>query len=268
MNSNFPGSQSDKVLFINSEERGTFMRIAIGQLAHETNTFSRVRTTVDLFKVWEWTQGEELLDRHTGVLDYLGGMIERGEELGIEIVPTFAAMANPSGTITQETFQKAKNLLISSIMNAGKLDGICLFLHGAGVAEGVDDIEGEILSELRSVLGSKIPIVAALDLHGNITETMVEKADVLLGNIDYPHTDSYERGIEAIDITARMIQGKVNPEMALSKLPLLIPTTTSYFSPIKEINEWCENGKSIPRSLIVPYSMAFHIQISLTQEFR
>ncbi|MFE4813760.1 M81 family metallopeptidase [Peribacillus simplex] len=245
------------------------MRIAIGQLAHETNTFSQVRTTVDLFKVWEWTQGEELLDRHTGVMDYLGGMIDRGKELGIEIVPTFAAMANPSGTITQEAFQKAKNLLISSILNSGKLDGICLFLHGAGVAEGVDDIEGEILSELRSILGSKIPIVAALDLHGNITETMVKKADALLGNIDYPHTDSYERGSEAIDITARIIQGKVNPEMALSKLPLLIPTTTSYFSPIKEINEWCEEWEKHPEVLDCtlfhgfPYSDIPHAGVSV-----
>lgn len=197
MNFNFLWSLLDRVFFT-IEERGYFMRIAIGQLAHETNTFSRVRTTVDLFKIWEWTQGKELLERHTGVLDYLGGMIDRGEELGIEIVPTFATMANPSGTITQEAFQIAKNLLISSIMNSGKLDGICLFLHGAGVAEGIDDIEGEILSELRSVVGSEIPIVAALDLHGNITETMVKEADALLGNIDYPHTDSYERGLKRL----------------------------------------------------------------------
>jgi microcystin degradation protein MlrC len=251
------------------KKRGNFMRIAIGQLAHETNTFSLVRTTVELFKVWEWAQGEEILERHTGVLDYLGGMIDRGEELGIEIVPTFAAMANPSGTITQETFQKAKNLLISSIMDSGKLDGICLFLHGAGVAEGIDDIEGDILSELRSIVGSQIPIVAALDLHGNITETMVKEADALLGNIDYPHTDSYDRGIEAIDVTVSIIQGKVKPEMGLTKLSLLIPTTTTYYSPIKEINDWCQEWEKHPEVLDCtlfhgfPYSDIPHAGVSV-----
>jgi microcystin degradation protein MlrC len=216
------------------------MRIAVGQLTHETNTFSNVKTTMDSFKLWEWDQGETIFQKHDGVKDYLGGMFDRGKALGIEIVPTFSAWANPSGIITKETYDTAKKLLLSAIKNSGDLDAICLFLHGAGVAEDVDDLEGDLLTALRKVVGYQIPVVTVLDLHGNITETMVKESSAILGNIDYPHTDSYERGIEAIDLTARIVKGEVKPKMNFIKIPLLIPTTTSYNSPVKEINEWCQ----------------------------
>jgi microcystin degradation protein MlrC len=228
------------------KERSFLMRIAIGQFAHETNTFSNVKTTIDSFKLWEWKHGDAVIEHHYGVKDYLGGMIDRGEELGIEIVPTFSAWANPSGLITKETNQAAKNELISAIKAAGKLDAICLFLHGAGVAEDAEDLEGELLREIRKTVGYEIPIVTALDLHGNITETMVKEADALLGNIEYPHTDSYERGIEAIDLAAAIVKGHVKAEMAIAKLPLLIPTTTSYHSPIKELNQLCQEWEKHP----------------------
>lgn len=139
------------------------MRIAIGQLAHETNTFSKVKTTTDLFKIREWAIGEQIFETHFGVKDYLGGMLDRGNELGIDIVPTFSATANPSGTITKETYQALKNELLSTISATGNLDAVCLFLHGAGVAEEITDIEGDLLADLRSMLGYQIPVVVVLD---------------------------------------------------------------------------------------------------------
>lgn len=71
-------------------------------------------------------------------------------------------------------------------------DGICLAFHGAGVAEGIDDLEGELLKEIRKNFGYSVPIVVALDLHANLTELMVKEADMLLGVLEYPHIDSYE----------------------------------------------------------------------------
>ncbi|MFS0603825.1 M81 family metallopeptidase [Peribacillus frigoritolerans] len=222
------------------------MRIAIGQLVHETNTFSNVKTTIDLFKLWEWDHGDVILQKHCGVKNYLGGMIDRGNELGIKIIPTFSAWANPSGIITKETYRTAKQELISAIEGSGDLDAICIFLHGAGVAEGVDDLEGDLLTALRMRVGYKMPIVTVLDLHGNITEAMIKESNAIFGNVEYPHTDSYERGIEAIDLTVGILIGKVKPEMGFTKLPLLIPTTTSYNSPVKEINEWCLEWEKHP----------------------
>src|SRR5690606_38135100 len=112
------------------------MRIAIGQFAHETSTFSEVETTVDTFKKAEWTSGEQIIEKHHDVRDYLGGMIQKGNERGVELVPTFSARCNPAGMVTKETFETIRDELMSRIQAAGELDAICLALHGAGVAEG------------------------------------------------------------------------------------------------------------------------------------
>jgi microcystin degradation protein MlrC len=55
------------------------LRIVIGQVAHETNTFSSVPTTRDLFQLWEWERGEEIIRNHRGVEDYVGSMISRAK---------------------------------------------------------------------------------------------------------------------------------------------------------------------------------------------
>ncbi|TWI58194.1 M81 family metallopeptidase [Halalkalibacter nanhaiisediminis] len=215
------------------------MKILIGEIAHETNTFSSVKTTVESFKQWKWLHGEEIIEKHRRVRDYLGGMIDRSDEIGIEIVPTFAAFAMPSGMITRETYQRLIQELIEGIKSAESFDAICLALHGAGVAEGVDDLEGDILLAVREEIGYEIPLVVTLDLHGNITDQMVKEADVLLGVNYYPHIDTYERGKEAIDVARQILLGELKPTMSLKKLQLIIPTSTTNLSPAKEINERC-----------------------------
>lgn len=78
---------------------------------------------------------KRFLENHRGVGDYLGGMIDRAVELGIEIVPTFSAFANPAGTITSATYETMQHELIEGLKQASDVDAICLALHGAGVAE-------------------------------------------------------------------------------------------------------------------------------------
>jgi microcystin degradation protein MlrC len=215
------------------------MKIAIAQIAHETNTFSNVPTTVELFKNWEWDYKEKIIETHLEVDDYLGGMIDKCNQLGIEIAPTFSAYTGPSGMITKETYETLEKELITGIQNAGEIDGICLALHGAGVAEGIDDLEGYLLKALRKSIGYRIPIVVTLDLHANVTELMVQEANALLGVNFYPHTDSHVIGREAIELLGQIIQGELDPVMHLEKLPLIIPTSTTYESPAKDINELC-----------------------------
>ncbi|OLO39414.1 MlrC domain protein [Alkalihalophilus pseudofirmus] len=215
------------------------MKIVIGQVAHETNTFSTIKTTEDVFRIWEWDYGEQIINRHKGVEDYLGGMIDRAEELKMDIIPSFSAYANPSGIITKETYWKLKHELIFSIQKAGSFDAICLMLHGAGVAEEVEDIEGDLIKAVRKHFGYEIPIVVILDLHANISKKLVEEATLVIGDNLYPHTDSYDRGKEAVDLTYKILLGEIQPVMHLEKLPLLIPTSTTDHYPAKEINEVC-----------------------------
>ncbi|MFJ8234969.1 M81 family metallopeptidase [Ureibacillus sp. NPDC094379] len=215
------------------------MRIVIGQLSHETNTFSSVLTNEELFKSWEWAEGNDLVQRNREVKDYLGGMIVQSEELGIEIIPTFSASALPSGLIPIETYQSIKDIFIKNFPQKGQYDGVCLALHGAGVVEKVDDLEGDFLEFIRGIVGKEIPIVVTLDLHGNITEKMLNNADLLLGVKLYPHTDSYDRGKEAVIRLKQIIEKEIQPKMHLESLPLVIPTFTSNLYPMKDINKIC-----------------------------
>lgn len=215
------------------------IRIAIGQVTHETNTFSNVPATEALFRLYQWAHGDDIIVSHLGVRSYVGGMIDKGYELGVELVPTFAANCCPSGLITRETYEMLEQELTAAIKAAGPLDAVCLSLHGAGVAEGAEDLEGSLLKAVRQVVGYDIPVIASLDLHGNITETMVNEATALLGVNFYPHTDCFERGQEAMELTVKTLRGEIQPVMALTRLPMLIFPSTTYQSPAKDINEIC-----------------------------
>ncbi|MGG3884870.1 M81 family metallopeptidase [Brevibacillus panacihumi] len=222
------------------------MKIVIAEVMHETNTFSNVPTTRDLFELWEWARGEEIVSAHRGVRDFLGGMVDAAEERGIEVVGAFAASAYPAGTITRETYEALRDELLSGIAAAGDADAICLSLHGAGVAEGIDDLEGALLEAVRQQVGYEIPLVVTLDLHGNITDQMIAEADILLGVHLYPHTDCYERGKEAVELAEKMVKGTLVPRMYRAKLPLIVPTSTTHISPAKDINEVCYQWEQKP----------------------
>lgn len=216
------------------------MKIAIAQVAHETSTFSTVETTVDTFKQDEWTHGQEIIEKHGNVRNYLGGMIQKGQQLNVDLVPIFSANCNPSGMITKDTYDRLIDELISGLQSAGELDAICLVLHGAGVAEEHADFEGALLRTVRGAVGYKIPISVALDLHGNITERMVEEADALLGVKHYPHTDTFEAGAKAMSVAVQMLKGDLQPSMTIKQLPLLMFPSTTFQSPAKDIKQLCE----------------------------
>jgi microcystin degradation protein MlrC len=222
------------------------MRIAIGEIAHETNALRAGLTGVAQFQALEWQHGVEILERHQGVRNYLGGMIAAGEELDIEIVPTFAAAAEPSATIARDAYATMRDELLAALIAAGPVDAICLSLHGAGSAEDIDDVEGALLAEMRAFVGPDIPLVVTLDLHGNMTPAMVEHADLLLNCHEYPHVDCYERGMEAVALAARLVRGEIDPRMHLETLPMMIPPATTMEGPGREITQACFAWESRP----------------------
>lgn len=222
------------------------MRVAIGGISHETNTFCRGESTLDNFREREWAEGQEILGHNRGVRSYVGGIMDAAERLGIELVPTFFASATPSATIAADAYNTMLGKLLDTLRAAGEVDAVCLTLHGAGVAAGVDDIEGDIIQRVRELVGPDMPIVVTLDLHGNITQQMVDHADALLGVNLYPHTDSYDRGVEAIELIPKLVSGEVKPVMHLTHLPMMIPSTTTDLSPAKDVNELCWEMEARP----------------------
>jgi microcystin degradation protein MlrC len=220
------------------------MRIAIGAIVHETNTMFGPPTPVEEFQRQGWETGDEIISHNSGVRNYLGGMIAAGNDLGIELVPTFAADAHPSGTIEQAAIETMLGNLLEGIRNAGEIDAVCLSLHGAGSAEHDDDIEGLILAAVRDLVGPDMPIMATLDLHCHSTARMIENATALLSVHEYPHVDAYERGYEAVELAVKTVRGEVNPVMHLTILPIMIAPTTSFHGPVRELNERCWEWES------------------------
>ena len=221
-------------------------RIAIGEISHETNTFCAEPTSVEPFKRYQWQRGTEIVAAHAGNRSYVGGMLDQAQELGLTAVPIFCTMAYPSGTIAAAAYAAMLDELLGGLQRALPVDAVCLSLHGAGVAEGVDDLEGDVLARVRALVGPDVPIAVALDLHGNLTEAMAEHADGLFGTMYYPHTDMYERGAEAVGFVLRMLRGEIRPVMHLERLPQMITTCTTDLEPGQRFNARCAEWETRP----------------------
>lgn len=215
------------------------MRIAIGEFSHEANTFIRDEVQIDYVKHLGWHHGDALMADNRGYRTYLGGMIEAASSHDVEVLPTFAASAGASGTLARDAYEQVRDELLSAIEAVLPVDAICLALHGAGIANGYDDVEGDILQRLRAIVGSELPIVVTLDLHGNITQEMVDHSNLLLGVNYYPHIDMYDRGIEAVIRAIQIVRGEIAPTAHLALPPMLIPSTTSEDPSIETINQAC-----------------------------
>ena len=199
-------------------------RLAVAGLGHETNTYADEglgTTGLDAFAV---VRGDGIL-RMSGQNTSVAGFVDRGRELGLDVVPTYWAYSHPSGTIEADAYETMKHDLCDALRAAMPFDALAVELHGAAVAVGVDDVEGDLGAAIREVVGD-IPVVGALDLHGNVSDAMAEHYDALLGCHLYPHTDLHERGVEAVDLIARMLDGDVRPVTRVEHLPILLPTAT------------------------------------------
>jgi len=91
------------------------------------------------------------------------------------------------------------------------------------VAEHVDDGEGELLRRIRQVVGRKVPVVCSLDLHANVTELMLNQADVLVAYRTYPHVDMAETGERAAVLLKMLMEGANRPTLAWKRIPFLMP---------------------------------------------
>ena len=215
------------------------MRIAIGGITHETNTYANGcfgQTKVDDFAI---SRAEQIVDRYRGTRTFIGGMLEAAERLDATVVPTLAALAQPSGTIARDAYETMKAELLERLGDVLPVDAVALELHGAGVVDGIDDLEGDLAGAVRDMVGPAVPIVAPLDLHGNITERMAETIDLMLGVHYYPHTDMYERGQEAVAALPDLLSGSLRPVTHVEHLPMLTPTSCTDFGPAKATNELC-----------------------------
>jgi len=204
------------------------MKWIIAGFAHETNTFSNVSTGIEAFKAHTYAVGAAAAETARSTGTAMGGFIDVIEGRGDVFVPTALANATPSGLVTKEAYEEIAGHIVAGAQAHRDADGILLALHGAMVVAGYNDGEGELLGRLRAVVGAEMPIVVVLDLHSHITQQMVECATVIIGFQKYPHTDIYERGVEAAELIARLAVGEIRPVLAMEKPALIPPCATCH----------------------------------------
>jgi microcystin degradation protein MlrC len=200
------------------------MKIIAARMNHETNTFSPVPTPLSSFGPEGPTFGAQALAQGRGTRTGLGAFIDLAEARGDAITVAVNGTANPSGRVEDAAFEQMAGRIVEMVR--GGCDLILLDLHGAMVTQSFDDAEGELLRRVRAVAPST-PLAVALDLHGNITQMMVEHADVIVGFKTYPHIDMYETGVHAARLAFEMIDTGRKPALAWRQLPLLSHTLRS-----------------------------------------
>jgi microcystin degradation protein MlrC len=200
------------------------MRIAVGQLWQETNTFNPLATTREDFEHFGIVRGGELIERMADTNE-LGGFIqslrswpERPEIVGLVRLPAW-----PNGTATADTFTWIRQELSDALRRVLPIDAVLLALHGALVADKAPDVEGEVLHALRTLIGPDVPLVATLDLHANITARMVHGADALVLYHTAPHIDVFETGRRGAAVLRRILREGARPVTAFQKMPLVVP---------------------------------------------
>jgi microcystin degradation protein MlrC len=198
------------------------MRIATGNIGHESNSFTPIPTPYEAFSEQGRGiyRGEEVLTAMRGKNTGCGGFIDGTEAHGLELVPLLWTFAQPSGPVEATAYRRLKDEFLERLRAAMPVDGALLDLHGAMVVEDIEDGEGDLLAAVREILGPDRPILVTLDLHCNITQQMVDCADVLIPCDENPHTDLAERGREAADLIVRMLRDGLRPSMAWRQLPM------------------------------------------------
>lgn len=196
-------------------------RIVIAECKQEVSTFNPAPSHYEDFRV---VRGSAMLDFHRGGGQEVSGALSVFDnDSRIQLLPTFGASANTSGgVLTAESFQRLCNDFRSELERVGSVDAAYFSLHGAMQAENEDDPEGFLLQEARRILGEKIPFVVSLDLHGILTDKMLEHSDAVVAYHTYPHVDFADTGVRAAKLMQKILFEGARPITARVKVPALV----------------------------------------------
>lgn len=182
-------------------------RVLAGGLFHETHTFLSKSTTLADFEAMAVNIGRDVIDNNLGNDSPTDGFLSYALQQEWEIIPTIQMAAMPGGTVDDAAVELFRAHFFPVLeAEVDHLDGIFLILHGAMVSAGSDDPEGDLLRDVRNLLrkrGVDIPVVGVLDLHANVSQTMVDSSTCLVAYRENPHNDARDTAVRA----ARILDG-------------------------------------------------------------
>lgn len=192
--------------------------IAVLGLHHESSTFSPHRSTAADFRV---TTGEQVLARYPWWTDRDCDLAGAADWHGI-----LHAVSLPGGPLDAASYARWRQQIVdglSALAAQHPIDGVLLDIHGAMTVEGQDDLEGDLVTAVRAVVGEQAILSAAMDLHGNVSTTLFEACDLLTCYRTAPHVDVWETRERAARNLVSCLRSQVRPVRALVHLPILLP---------------------------------------------
>lgn len=195
-------------------------KILIAECKQEVSTFNPHLSGVDDFGI---RKGQDLVNYHRSVRNEVGGALQVFEAAAVELVPTYSAFFITSGgTLARSALQQIATDFLDAIRQAPDVDGVYFCMHGAMASQDELDPEGWLLAETRKIVGERVPIVVSLDLHGILTDRMLEHSDAIVAYHTYPHVDFFETGQRAARLLLSIIDGQVRPITAKIAIPALV----------------------------------------------
>ncbi len=192
------------------------MRIFSATIATETNTFSPLPTSIDGFKESVFLRpGEHPDDAPRMCTAPLFVARHRAARDGFTLIEGSCFAASPAGTVNRADYEFMRDEVLGQLRAALPLDAVLFGLHGAMVAHGYDDVEGDILARAREIVGKQCVIGVELDPHCHMTLKRLRNANIVICYKEFPHTDVADRAEDLLDLVLGTVRGEIRPVMSL-----------------------------------------------------
>lgn len=190
------------------------MKVFTATLGTETNTFSSLPTGMQMFEETCLYRAGSYGTKVPSFGSPLAVWKQLSEARGWKVEESLCAFAMPAGKTVKRVYEGFRDEILADLKAAMPVDIALISLHGAMVAEGYDDCEGDLLTQIRDIIGPKAMLGAELDLHCHISDAILKAATAIVLFKEYPHIDIPERAHDLFHVIADAAEGKTKPVMA------------------------------------------------------
>ena len=203
------------------------MRMFAASIGTETNTCSPIPTALESFHESFYAAPGQHPDDAKLCTAPLWVARRRAAAEGWTLVEGSCSFAEPAGLVSRAAYETLRDEVLGQLRAAMPLDAVVLGLHGAMVADGYDDCEGDLIARVREIVGAQVPIGVELDPHCHMTQKRVAHATLIVCFKEFPHTDFVARGEEVVELTLQAARGRIKPVMSLCDCRMIgsFPTT-------------------------------------------
>lgn len=220
-------------------------RVALAMLAHRTNVFCPVGTSLADFRSRRLAFGPEVSERYDGTRTALGGILAAARRHDWDLLPILAAWGPPGGVCAADAYDYFRRIIVLGVAagcsSAEGLDGVIVVLPGAMVVQGTPDPAADLALAVRGIVGRRRPIVAVVDFLSNLSAELVQATDACLTGRTNPSVDDAECGADAAELLQGMLDSGARPVQRLAQAPLLAPPVAlrSVQPPMADLLELC-----------------------------